>query len=83
MVILHLTEQSKSLLKEILSNVRWYRYNNHFHKVEDDYTLAKAITFLFIESIIEPMSDLTDLRVKYNLHNIDSFIEAIAGYYME
>ena len=76
-ILIQSTEEGKEILKKVLSEISWNRFDYEPGIIENDIQLAKAIGFLLIEQIIEPLGKLPELREKYNLEKVEELFERL------
>jgi len=82
-IVLHISEENKRIIKKVLSSSHWNRFVNHLENIENDCELAKAIIFILVEYLIEPLGDMNDLRAKHNIENIESLFQKMTEFYIK
>ncbi len=51
--------------------------------VENDFELSKAIVFILVEYLTQPLEDMRGLRSKYNIITFEDLFNTLAKVYME
>lgn len=81
-IVFKTTDNIKELLKEVFSQMRWNRFSRIKKEVKNENDLSSAIGFTITEGIVEPMNDMEDLRIKYNINNIEELFNKILVNYL-
>jgi hypothetical protein len=82
-IVIHLSEENKRMISKVLSNSNWNRFTKHLEVIENDYELSKALLFILVEYLIEPLGDMSGLRSKHNIDTPETLFYRIAESYMK
>jgi hypothetical protein len=82
-ISIHISEENKSLISQILSYSHWNRFTRRLVNIESDYDLEKAILFILVEYLIDPLGDMKGLRSKHNIATPEALFYKIAESYMK